>query len=116
MSAKPKHTPGPWDYDASGKIGVGFRDGGILLAEARRQEDVPWEPKGNGGATAVANAARIVACVNACEGIADPGVVPELLRFVKETLAGHSFEEPGKPVEWSPSYMERLIARAEGRS
>ena len=35
---------------------------------------------------ALANARRIVECVNACEGIADPSVVPELVEALLQAL------------------------------
>jgi len=71
---KPTHTPGPWflekpegDYDAIS--GVDWYD----LASVVIRVDGEDSPEGQ------ANAARIVACVNACEGLADPSVVPELV-------------------------------------
>jgi len=48
----------------------------------------PWtNSRGLAKAYGEANAARIVACVNACEGLADPSVVPELLRLLTVALA-----------------------------
>jgi len=35
---------------------------------------------------AKANAARIVDCVNACEGLADPSVVPELVEMIERCV------------------------------
>ena len=37
-----------------------------------------------------ANANRIVACWNACEGIADPSAIPDLLAALIELASGHS--------------------------
>lgn len=34
-----------------------------------------------------ANAARIVECVNACEGIESPAVIPEVIKILKETVS-----------------------------
>jgi hypothetical protein len=43
-----------------------------------------------------ANATRIVSCVNACQGIADPSVIPELVHFlsrISDILSEQDFEE-----------------------
>lgn len=62
---------------------------------------------------------RIVACVNACEGIADPSVIPELLKEVRQYL-GAALDRLGREAT-SPGDHSRvdgltaLIARAEGR-
>lgn len=75
MSAQ--HTPGPWVPHEQGEANewclltaeggrwvISFRQNGELMPAKQR-----------------ANAERIVACVNACEGIADPAnVIPSLLR------------------------------------
>jgi hypothetical protein len=53
-----------------------------------------------------ANAARIVACVNACEGIADPGAVPDLLAALRELMTGHSLA--------GQAMAHKAIARATG--
>lgn len=70
-----KHTPEPWHSDAAGFIyakvdGVGDS----MVAEVR-----------GFGRLVHGNRDRIVACVNACKGLADPSVVPELLESL-ETL------------------------------
>lgn len=62
----PAHTPGPWfanDEMTNGKISI-YANG----------------PIGYIGENAEANAARIVACVNACEGMADPVAQIKALR------------------------------------
>lgn len=54
----------------------------------------------------------IVACVNACEGLADPSVVPELMAAAKEIA---SFAQSWQPL--TPGDIKRLtdaIAKAEG--
>ena len=82
------HTPGPWF--------VGTQNDGLYIIAGRKpapNNDYPWHDaprvclatmQGPSASDCLpvnkdANAARIVACVNACEGIADPSVVPELL-------------------------------------
>ena len=68
-----KHTPGPW-FEHNLAIGDGARG--------------PFTyPLGRDAETAAANASRIVACVNACEGLADPGAAIKALRAsLAETL------------------------------
>lgn len=58
MSAK--HTPGPWfsQYDDNGFYGIGSDVVSLRLAFTHGEGD-----------TDAANARRIVACVNACEGV-----------------------------------------------
>jgi hypothetical protein len=79
-----KHTAGPWVAEK--------------LDEDSASNERPWIHGANGGAVvalscgykqeeALVNAARIVACVNACEGIADPSVVPELVAALREVNA-----------------------------
>ena len=74
---EPKHTPGPWyvgDHEASSACVYGRPKGeGALVADC--QPDGPIEP----GERHVDDAARIVQCVNALEGWADPAVAGELL-------------------------------------
>lgn len=103
--SQPKHTPGPWSVDPESEDAEAFvifgpeKDNGwcSLIACLAKRSDLPVE----------ANAARIVACVNACEGIADPSVVPKLLETLKmaERTFGDRFPE-----------IVAIIARAEGRS
>lgn len=79
-----KHTSGPWICgDYSGYISS--ENMGYVplvtpfLVEANRDNQNGPTPE------AQANAARIVACVNACEGIKDPEeMVPEMMNFIHE--------------------------------
>lgn len=67
-----KHSPGP--VIVSGKYLRMSVDGGDVsdFAQAYRTTDISEE-------VAKENAARLAACWNACDGIADPSAVPELL-------------------------------------
>lgn len=56
-----KHTPTPWNCDTA-EIGTFVRFEGLILAKMRELEGIDHK----------ANAARIVACVNAMAGIEDP--------------------------------------------
>lgn len=72
-----KHTPTPWKRGTS-KYGspflIGREDTGFVVAECRNQHH---------SEEAEANAARIVACVNGCEGIADPSAVKDMMEALK---------------------------------
>lgn len=75
-----KHTPTPWDADSAPGL-LQTADGRIIATLTPDAGDglVPWTE-----AEQEANAARIVQCVNACEGMADPA---HALRIVREELA-----------------------------
>jgi len=66
-----KHTPGPWKV--RGRFNV--HSGSLHLLQAAGAGTI--------NETDEANAARIVACVNACAGI-NPEAVPELLVALKD--------------------------------
>lgn len=91
-----KHTPGPWKkYDGRNCIEIGSRSSHVVTFH-----------DGPGGGNDHANAARIVACVNACEGI-NPEAVREMLEALKEIkhgLVGTKARE----------LAARVLARAEG--
>lgn len=88
LAMKTKHTPEPWKWDESwGAIVVDRPDMQKLICpmwtgcdRARMGRDVVDED--------LANAARIVACVNACDGI-NPGAVPDLLAIVRAEYDEH---------------------------
>jgi hypothetical protein len=78
-----KHTPGPWSIgykDGSGKEYITNTD--TLIATVSWgcgccKDDEPSEQE-------LVNAERIVACVNACEGIEDPSLVSEIIFLAKK--------------------------------
>lgn len=73
-----KHTPEPWCVHNTVTIhGPNGNDYGIL-AEANI-----YRTESDGAETGQANAARIVACVNACAGMEDPA---EALRLARAAL------------------------------
>ena len=57
----PKHTPEPWDAISDSVMGTLVRSEGLILAKMRTIQGIDHE----------ANAARIVACVNACKGFTE---------------------------------------------
>ncbi len=77
-----KHTAGPWELTI-------LRGTGSLMIDQAGDKGAPdlatVHPTGVGALTAAANAARIVACVNACEGISNEllshGQVQPLSRY-----------------------------------
>ena len=63
MNAKHTHTPGPWDAD------IGLH--GLCIGSG---DNPPIAAMLAGGLNPEADAERIVACVNACEGMIEPAV------------------------------------------
>ena len=112
-----KHTPGPWQAmllpeDTQGVLGhrfwiraeSGAEDGNMCISDiSLRDSDM-------------ANARRIVACVNACEGI-NPEAVPDLLTVLRAAVARVELaNRVGDPIlsAWLPD-AQAAIAKAEGR-
>ncbi len=60
--AEKKHTPEPWDMVTDYVVGTVIRHEGLVLAKMRKIE----------GIDEVANAKRVVNCVNALKGVEDP--------------------------------------------
>jgi len=73
-----KHTPGPWIVGRGNRIYMGAAMEAREIAVATRSDP-------SIRAQAEANAARIVACVNACEGI-NPEAVPEIVKALGDLL------------------------------
>ena len=97
MSEQQKHTKTPWAHEKPGDDNLANdmfhvvcgdldadNDQWMCVARFTDSECSDFYPDTE---VCEANAARIVACVNACEGIADPSVVPELLEACKSALA-----------------------------
>lgn len=116
---KPKHAPRPWNVvDLTADVENGQlridSDGGCI-ADCGRGRFVDDESR--------ANAARIVACVNACEGIEDPAELraqrDELLKLVKRVPYQLSSANAYTPEQRKEIFAEidALVARcgAEGR-
>lgn len=84
---KTAHTPGPWYSEAAAKDGR--RNGALVFAHGATGGRVRIAEVGNMGsdyAEDEANAARIVACVNACEGMDTPEASIAFLRERGEAL------------------------------
>ena len=66
-----KHTPEPWEV--RGECGIWSEDGFVATTNPHVRPFATIQ---------ATNAARIVACVNACEGI-NPQAIPDLLKAAK---------------------------------
>ena len=80
MTQETTHTPEPWDWHGPWSVykGCNIIDGNVadILQVNHDYEANDWDE---------AAAARIVACVNACEGMADPAAeIAELRARVAE--------------------------------
>ncbi len=81
------HTKGPWVFHGTKTMDI---RGNIHRVGSQDRYPTAFVPAWNdpkpgqidGADEALANAARIVSCVNACEPFADPSVAPELLQAV----------------------------------
>ena len=103
--SKSKHTPGPWT-----SVQSAIHRSRFYVTDAAGNTLA----KMNGGKI---NAERIVQCVNACEGLADPSIVSELLALLKEIQGdfarGAYLSSLGERTEIPE--IELLIKQAEGR-
>ena len=77
MTQEQKHTPEPW-YEAGGIIF--YHKGERLLSDSLIAKFFASPRYGLNVKTSYANAARVVACVNACAGMADPAAEIAALR------------------------------------
>lgn len=75
MKHEMQHNPEPWNDACLGEVRDEF---GRIIAVTRSQKPILHADK--------TNAARIVACVNGCEGIADPSAVKYILAAAADLL------------------------------
>ena len=92
-----QHTPTPWETSAAVSAGgvdwdVCEANAGDMLADLQ------------GCPNAEANAKRIVACVNACEGIVDPEQNIPAMKHALENLVDCA------GITWLPGYKDELAA------
>lgn len=78
---KPQHTPEPWRASDYTLAGSNAEAGACVMAAGDTVCDLPFNA-GWTEAQARANAARIVQCVNACAGVADPAKAIEAARVL----------------------------------
>lgn len=94
-----KHTPGPWEVNHV--KGTKSECGQLTVDQAGKLTDAICDVHGEltgldferPESEQLANAERIVACVNACEGLADPTAVPDLLAACQAVVAAHDAGE-----------------------
>ena len=111
-----KHTQEPWFHHKP--AGSQHTSGGYINNSASRNIDAICHVYG--GDTGLANAARIVTCVNACAGMEDPAAeIDELKRQRDELLA--ALRSSVETIEWmhgcsSPASDEVEEATREGNA
>lgn len=108
-----KHTPGPWRIlNEWSPETVGTEDGATVANTCFGRS---WQGK--------ANAARIVECVNACEGLADPSAVPDLLAACENLLTAWDTATTGYDgltaasedrIELAANHVRAAIRKATG--
>lgn len=90
---KTKHTPGPWRVSLTGPRRSEISTPGNPYVLATVYED-------NSNENARDNAERIVACVNALEGLNEPIIIREQIRVMRAALAEiASIPKHGEPEE-----------------
>lgn len=110
MKTHTPHTPEPWSV-------VTPHPGQFAIVPENRQKHATTHTLAyirDFQSNDEANAARIVACVNACEGIADPGAVPDLLEALKSALDIMEGREAGSERVDAIAQARAAIARATG--
>jgi hypothetical protein len=113
-----KHTPEPWEvwkHETILPSGSKVRSISVDQKIAEGKSDIAkcwYNSNGLSLEESAANATRIVACVNACAGIDDPSVIPDMrlaLKRVCEQLREYDPDNAQLIIGWS------TLARAEGR-
>jgi hypothetical protein len=94
--ALPSHTPEPWAiFDAADRFpGIEAPDAGFSIV-LWGNEDEDAGVRGESEEHALANAARIVSCVNACAGL-NPEAVPEMVKALEEIAKNPSLTSGGR--------------------
>lgn len=111
-----KHTAGPWAVDTDTQERFCSKTGQRL--ESQRTHRVMAGDKWVSCTfnDDEANAQRIVACVNACEGIGDPAAFRRQYDEMLEALLAVRAAADGGPCDGVDDLVERAIAEAEGRA
>lgn len=99
-----RHTPGPYFHPPCSGI-VTTRDGG-MVADCRMSHD---------RSVAYADADRIAACLNACDGI-NPEAVPELVEACGDLIeyVGLDTDEPVELPRWRFDAINAALTKAKG--
>lgn len=111
-----KHTPTPWRKNGTGILGNNRAMGIEAIVAIVGGVNCSWVNMEELRAEDHANAQRIVDCVNALEGFADPSAAPDLLEAAKALLdparCGISSGAFSGTVEFNMALA--AIAKAEG--
>lgn len=102
-----KHTPEPWVLNEFADIYDVDDSNGMLIAAVFPCEDLLLE-------THKANAARIVACVNACAGMEDPAAEIAALQERIAELEGRVPKKPEPNWDEAPEWAQWLAVDANG--
>lgn len=107
-----KHTQEPWRY-FGGIFSAQMADGAPALYGVEKEGRKSSENCIAGLIPIEADAARIISCVNACQGL-NPEAVPELLEACKLALARESAQEAvaGDGDKGLISMLRKAIAKA----
>lgn len=116
-----KHTPTPWTLRISGGPTATVIDANGEMVLPLGEIECGWTDTSTGSYVdpepEVMVMERIVKCVNACEGLADPSVVPELLEALKKTRAAlMCADAAGIPVDEELAQLDAAIAKATGET
>ncbi len=107
------HTRGPWEHiepdNWHGLAGLVRSAGGE--DQIARVEIAGWKPNAIGGA----NGQRIVACVNACEGL-NPEAVPLMIEVCEVFALWTDGKAPYCELEAAGEKAKAAIAKAKGES
>ena len=104
-TSKPNHAPEPWTLEASTLFGADERPIATLIAPQRGDTLFQYVRKDD--------AARIVACVNACQGI-NPEAVPMMLEVLQEALCLMLVMDGGFTDNPTKAKIRAAIAKATG--
>ncbi len=84
------HTPEPWRISGRGSY-ISSSSAGYVPLRTPFREDAFRDVSAHNNKELEDNAARIVACVNACDGI-NPEAVPDLLAAAEQALLMEGFQ------------------------
>lgn len=99
------HTPGPWFVDG---VYISAPDGEREPWQVAMMMDFCGEPVDQ----TPANAARIVACVNALEGIPDPSVVGEAIEALRLVAKSKTTDQRLAAVRGAQAIIAKLDGSA----
>ena len=104
--AAPAHTPEPWMFDEGDLIILTDDEANVRIAEVVSDNCDERD-------TALGDAARIVACVNACAGIENPAALPALIEAAEaceEWLTADNVPVPAWHKAGGPDVLTMLRA------